>query len=142
MRYVDPSLLPDLPIAFMNSDHAEEFRLLEELGQALEAHGHGSGSIAGILERLAILAVRTREHFLHEESVMRESGFPAYLVHKAEHDRVLAEMDAEAQAFRKGGDVVRLNRYLLDVVPRWFVAHTTTMDVVTAQFVAEHARSR
>lgn len=142
MRYVDPTQLPDLPIAFMNSDHAEEFRLLEELGRALEAHGHGSGSIAGILERLALLAVHTREHFLHEESVMREAGFPAYLPHKAEHDRVLAEMDAEAQAFRKGGEVMRLTRYLLEVVPRWFVAHTNSMDVVTAQFLAEHARLR
>jgi hemerythrin len=142
MRYVDPSQLPDLPIAFMNRDHAEEFRLLEELGVALEAHGSGSGSVAGILERLALLAVHTREHFLHEESVMREAGFPAYLPHKAEHDRVLAEMDAEAQAFRKGGEVMRLTRYLLEVVPRWFVAHTTSMDVVTAHYLAEHARSR
>lgn len=142
MAYVDPSQLPDLPLGFMNRDHAEEFRLLEELGRALEAHGHGSGSIAGILERLALLAVHTREHFLHEESVMREAGFPAYLPHKTEHDRVLAEMDAEAQAFRKGGDVVRLKRYLLDIVPRWFIAHTTSMDVVTAHYVAERAPSR
>jgi hemerythrin len=142
MRYVDPSLLPDLPLAFMNRDHAEEFRLLEELGRALEEHGHGSGSVAGILERLALLAVHTREHFLHEESVMREAGFPAYLPHKAEHDRILAEMDAEAQAFRKGGDVARLRRYLLDVVPRWFVAHTTSMDVVAARYVADQAPAR
>ncbi len=142
MPYVDPSQLPDLPLAFMNSDHAEEFRLLDELGRALEAHGHGSGSVHGILERLALLAVHTREHFLHEESIMREAGFPAYLPHKTEHDRVLAEMDAEAQAFRKGGDVARLKRYLLDVVPRWFVAHTTSMDVVTAHYVAERAPSR
>ena len=97
MTYVDPSLLPDLPLPFMNRDHAEEFRLLEELGAALEAHGHGNGTAGEILERLAILAVQTREHFLHEESVMREAGFPAYLPHKAEHDRVLAEMDVEAQ---------------------------------------------
>ena len=33
---------------------------------------------------------------------MREAGFPAYLAHKAEHDRVLAEMDVEAHAYRQG----------------------------------------
>jgi hemerythrin len=142
MTYVDPHLLPDLPLPFMNRDHAEEFRLLEGLGAALEAHGHGNGTAGEILERLAILAVRTREHFLHEESVMREAGFPAYLAHKAEHDRVLAEMDVEANAYRRNGDVGRLRRYLIDVVPRWFVSHTTSMDVVTARFVAARAASR
>lgn len=139
MRYVDSRLLPDLPLPFMNRDHAEEFRLLEELGEALEAQDHGSGTAGEILERLAVLAVKTREHFLHEESVMREAGFPAYLPHKAEHDRVLAEMDVEANTYRRSGDVARLRRYLIDVVPRWFVAHTTSMDVVTARFVAAHA---
>ena len=142
MPYVDPSQLPHLPLAFMNRDHAEEFRLLEELGRALEAHGHGSGTTDEILQRLAVLAVQTREHFLHEESVMREAAFPAYLPHKAEHDRVLVEMDAEAKAFRERGDTPRLRRYLRDVVPRWFVAHTTSMDVVAAGFVAARFPSR
>ncbi|ABS27249.1 bacteriohemerythrin [Anaeromyxobacter sp. Fw109-5] len=142
MPYVDSSQLPDLPLAFMNRDHAEEFRLLEELGQALEAHGQGSGTTDEILQRLAVLAVKTREHFLHEESVMREAAFPAYLPHKMEHDRVLAEMDAEAKAFRERGDTKRLRRYLIDSVPRWFVAHTTSMDVVTAGFVAARRTPR
>ncbi|WP_242360969.1 bacteriohemerythrin [Anaeromyxobacter sp. SG17] len=141
MPYVDPSQLPDLPLPFMNRDHAEEFRLLEDLGLALAAHGDGKGAVESILERLAVLAVHTREHFLHEEAVMRETGFPAYLPHKSEHDRVLAEMDAEASAYRRSGDTARLRRYLLEVVPRWFVSHTGSMDVVTAGYVAARARS-
>lgn len=140
MRYVDPTQVPELPLAFMNTDHAEEMRLLEELGSALEAHQQG-GPAHPVLERLALLAVHTREHFLREEQLMREVGFPPYPVHKAEHDRVLAEMDAEARRFREGGDPQRLWRYLFDVVPAWFVQHIKTMDTMTARFVASKTAS-
>ncbi|GAO03918.1 bacteriohemerythrin [Anaeromyxobacter sp. PSR-1] len=136
MRFVDPSQIPELPLPFMNEDHAEEIRLLEALGEALEAHRARRGSLDAVLERLSLLAVHTREHFLREEQVMRETGFPAYPQHKGEHDRVLAEMDGEARAFREGGDPVRLRGYLFETVPAWFVQHIRTMDAMTARFVA------
>ena len=67
---------------------------------------------------------------------MRETRFPAYPAHKAEHDRVLAEMDAEARAFRDTGGGERLSRYLAEALPSWFVNHIRTMDAVTAGFLA------
>ncbi|HTN51738.1 MAG TPA: hemerythrin family protein [Anaeromyxobacter sp.] len=140
MRFVDVSQVPELPLAFMNADHAQEMRLLEELGEALDAHRAGKGSLAPVLERLALLAVHTREHFLREEQVMREAGFPAYPMHKAEHDRALAEMDLQARRFREGGDPAKLWSYLFEVVPAWFVHHIRTMDSVTARFVVSGAR--
>ena len=112
----------------VSSDDAEELPLVD-------LHGE-------ILERLSLLAVHTREHFLHEEAAMREARFPAYPVHQAEHDRVLAEMDAEARAFREHGDGARLARYLRDALPAWFVNHVRTMDVVTARFLAAASRPR
>jgi hemerythrin len=135
MGFIDASQVPKLPLAFMNADHAEEVRLLEELGQALSVHRAGEGSLEPVIERLALLAVHTREHFLREEQVMRETGFPAYPVHKAEHDRVLSEMDSEARRFREGGDPARLWTYLFQEVPAWFVHHIRTMDHMTARFV-------
>jgi hemerythrin len=136
MRLVDATQIPELPLAFMNADHAEELRLLDELGGALQAHKEAKGSLEGIIEKLALLAVHTREHFLREEQVMRETQFPAYPVHKADHDRALAEMDQEAKRFRDGGDPDRLWSYLFEVVPAWFVQHIRTMDAVTARYVA------
>ncbi len=136
MRFVDATQIPELPLAFMNADHAEEIRLLESLGDALAAHRRGEGPPAAVVERLSLLAVHTREHFLREEQVMRETRFPAYPVHKADHDRALAEMDVEARRFREGGDPDRLWSYLFEVVPAWFVHHIKTMDTVTARYVA------
>ncbi len=136
MTELDPAQLPDLPIPFMNEDHAREAGLVNDLEAALAAHARGEGTLGPILERLSLLAVHTREHFLREEAMMREARFPAYPVHKQEHDRVLAEMDAEARAFRVRGDAARLSRYLGEALPAWFMNHIRTMDVVTARFVA------
>ncbi len=139
MSEIDPSQLPDLPIPFMNADHAREAALLNDIEAALAAHARGEGTLGQILERLSLLAVHSREDFLREEAMMREARFPAYSAHKAEHDRVLAEMDSEARAFRDGGDAARLSRYLFDELPARFLDHVRTMDVVTARFVAGQA---
>ena len=140
MARLEPADLPDLPIPFMNADHLREAALVNDLEEALAAHARGAGDVARVLERLSLLAVHTREHFLREESMMRESRFPAYAAHQAEHDRVLAEMDREARAFRAGGDGARLSRYVVSTLPEWFRGHVQTMDVVTARFVASQSR--
>jgi hemerythrin len=136
MQKIDLEHLPQLPVPFMNADHAAEARLVNDVEAALDAQGRGEGTLAAVIERLSLLAVHTREHFTREETAMREARFPAYPVHKAEHDRVLAEMDAQARAFRESGDGARLARYLAQVLPAWFVNHIRTMDSVTAGYLA------
>lgn len=133
MPAIDPRQLPNLPVAFMNADHAQEARLLNEIDAALSAHRRGEGTLAAVLERLSVLAVLMRDHFLREESLMREARFPAYPRHKEEHDRVLAEMNAEARAFRESGDAGRLSRYLFETLPGWYADHVRTMDLLTAR---------
>ncbi len=120
----------------MNADHAEEGRLLDRLREALTSPAAGRGDLGPVLERVALLAVHTREHFLPEEQAMREARYPGYAAHKAEHDRVLAEMDREARRFRETGDAERLRRYLFEDVPGWFAEHVRTLDLITAGFVA------
>jgi hemerythrin len=137
MGRIEPGELPELPVPFMNEDHHRELTLVNDIEDALAAHGRGdAGGFEDVLAKLALLAVHTREHFLREETAMRETRFPAYPVHKAEHDRVLAHMDLEARLFREHGDADRLSRYLFESLPAWFRGHVRTMDVVTAEFIA------
>jgi hemerythrin len=138
MPEIDPAQLPDLPVAFMNADHARELRLVNDVEAALGSHVRGEETLEHVVERLSLLAVHTREHFLREEAMMREARFPAYPVHRAEHDRFLAEMDAEVRALRERGEGARLARYLSEKLPAWFVNHVRTLDLVTARFVAGH----
>ncbi len=136
MAEIDLEQLPQLPMAFMNVDHAREVRLVNAVEAALAAHRRGEGTLAAVLEQLSVLAVQTREDFLREETVMREAAYPGYPAHKAEHDRVLADMDAEARAFRDRGDGERLSRYLAEALPAWFVNHIRTTDAATAAYLA------
>ncbi len=134
MAYVDRSRFLELPVDFMNADHEQEFRLLEQVGEALDAQDGGGGD-ALVIERLALLAVHSREHFLREELAMRMARFTGAEAHRAEHDRALAEMDEEVRRFRETGDRERLRRYLLDAVPSWFETHIATTDLVAARFL-------
>jgi hemerythrin len=136
MTEIDPAQIPDLLLPSMNSDHAREIRIVNDVEAAVAAYRRGEGSVDQIVERLSLLAVHTREHFDREETMMRAARFPAYPAHKAEHDRVLAEMDAEARALRQHGDAERLSRYLQDALPTWYLEHTRSMDVAAARFVA------
>jgi hemerythrin len=139
MPPIDPDLTPVLPVPFMNADHAREIRLLNEVEAALEAHARGEGTLATVVELLSVLAVHTRDHFLREESMMREARFPGYARHKAEHDRVLGDMDAEVRRFRETGDGGRLSRYLFDALPTWYASHQRTLDEAAAQFAVRGA---
>lgn len=138
MSLVDVHHIPQVALSFMNDDHHLEACLLNELVDALRGQGRG-GAKAEILECLDALLDHTREHFAREESAMEDSGFPAYAVHKAEHDRVLEELKAEARAFQARGDAARLTAYVCETVPAWFVQHIQSMDLVTSRFVAAQA---
>lgn len=140
MPLVDLPAIPQVPLAFMNDDHAEEARRLNALADAIVALREGTGSKAEVLARWQALERHTREHFERENEAMRKAAFHAYPVHAGEHERVLAEMASEAAAFAEDGDAERLWIYVSQAVPAWFVRHIQTMDHVTARFVTMTAR--
>ncbi len=75
-----------------------------------------------------------RAHFLREEDLMRQYGFPHHSIHKDEHDRVRLEMD-ELEA-RLGIDGLATARdYIRTVTPPWFVAHKNSMDSAIAGWI-------
>jgi hemerythrin len=137
---IDLAAIPQVPVPFMNEDHAEEARLVNALADALAAMRAGQGSKADVLDRWQALERHTREHFEREDEAMRRVAFHAYPLHAGEHERVLAEMAAEAGAFARSGDAERLWIYVTQAVPAWFVRHIQTMDQVTARFVAAAPR--
>ena len=135
MSHVDLAAIPQVALPFMNDDHVEEGRLLNAAIDATKAHVGGKVPVESVLHGYEALLQHTQEHFGREEEAMRRAGFPAYAVHKGEHDRVVDEMEAEETHFRETGDTKRLLAYLSEAVPAWFVAHIQSMDTVTAQFV-------
>ena len=128
--------IPQVAVAFINDDHREEAQRLNDLADAVRGHQGGKVAVETVLHRLEALHEHTQEHFAREEEAMKKARFPPFPVHKAEHDRVLEEMESEETHFRETGDTARLWRYVADVVPSWFVSHIQSMDQVTAAFVS------
>jgi hemerythrin len=123
---------PQVALAFMNHDHAEFVEMREQLLAALAQQGDP----AEVDALLAHLLEHTRTHFGEEERMMREAQFPPYPVHKGEHDRVLADMEAHVAQWQQGRDAAALRSWLDKDVGDWFVHHVGMMDFVTARFIA------
>jgi len=136
MSLVSPDRIPQVAVTFMNEDHREEAMRLNDLADAVKGHRAGKVPVETVLHRFEALFQHTQEHFAREEAAMREAGFPPFPVHKAEHDRVVEEMESEETHFRETGDTARLWQYVSQAIPAWFVSHIESMDQVTAGFIA------
>jgi hemerythrin len=122
---------PLVALDFMNRDHEEFVALRGKLLDLIAA-----GSTDGIDGQLDELQRHTIRHFADEEKAMQETGFPAYPVHRGEHDAVLADMATSIERWRRARDVEALRDWLDAAVGEWFVNHVSSMDMVTARFVA------
>ncbi len=129
--------LPEVALAEMNAVHQEEMRLLREFIATLEACDHGHESRDALDPLLGALLDHLQAHFRGEEARMEAAAFPPYAVHKAEHDRVLAEARAVAEAWLRFRDYDTLRRYFCEMLPRWMFDHVATMDRVTAAYLVE-----
>jgi hemerythrin len=142
MALVDLDAIPQVPLDFVNADHREEARLLNEVADAILAHRDARTGPEPVVARFEALFEHTQAHFGREEQAMRDAGFPPYPVHRGEHERVLEQLATEGRAFAESGDVDRLWAYVSRDVPAWFIGHIQSMDLVTAQFVSMRGRSQ
>ena len=76
-----------------------------------------------------------RTHFDREEELMDKHGFFATEIHKAEHQRVLKELNLIIK-MAEAGDLSAAKRYVEWEFTEWFVIHHETMDSATANFLA------
>lgn len=115
----------DVGIGFMDMDHAEAADLINALAEAAPER------------RIPMLEEFIRhcsEHFAREEAMMDRVGFFAAMQHKAEHARVLAELDEVLKGLRAGQ---AQDEYFQESLPDWLINHRDTMDFVTAQYAQQ-----
>jgi hemerythrin len=129
---------PQVPLDFMNRDHAEFVALRAGLLAQLDAQSP-EAALDGLLDELL---EHTRHHFAEEERQMQETRFPPFTLHKGEHDAVLADMAAKINQWKQGRKWNDLRAWLEGAVGDWFVNHVTTMDFVTAGFIAARRGER
>ncbi|MEK9711828.1 MAG: hemerythrin family protein [Thalassolituus sp.] len=123
---------PKLPVSFMNEEHEVFIGLMNDAEQSLTM-----GTFQ--LQHFRRLVQHCQEHFAHEEREMLKAGFPAYRQHKAEHDRTLMVMNGLLKQYDLDENIEPLLNFIQDTLPDWFSAHITTLDTVTAHFLANHS---
>ena len=67
--------------------------------------------------------------------MMLEKQFPAYQMHKSEHDNALKLMQEKFNLWQEAKDINILKIYLIEDVPLWFKNHISSMDTITASFL-------
>lgn len=132
----DPRRMPEVAREDMNAVHAEEIELVNRLGALVDAVAAGAATPQQLTEALHEWRVHTQAHFDNEHRIMEESGFPAYPVHRAEHERVLAQLDALIEAWEQTQEIEPVRAFLFETWPAWFDNHVNTMDFATAHFAS------
>lgn len=102
----------------MDSTHREFVSLAESAATA------PADKLAPALQQLV---EHTREHFQEEESRMQTVNHRLLPEHRAEHQRILGDMERLCQRAEKGrGAMARA--WVADNLMEWFSAHARTMD--------------
>ncbi len=128
--------IPDVAVKEMNQIHKTEIDILNKLYKAIEAYEEGKAS-AEVIDVLFDEFVKdVKEHFSFEQQLMEKYNFFAYPMHRAEHDRVLYELQSLEKVWKEERDIEALKNYLEKNFVPWIINHVQTMDTVTAQFLS------
>jgi len=133
---IDKTDLPVVAMDFMNDVHEEDREIINELFELILTYENEATSVnkENINTKYKQWTQHTIEHFQGEEVKMQELNFPPYPMHKSDHDKALAQMDAVFQEWDESSDAKVLKTYFIEVLPSWLVQHIQTMDTVTASF--------
>jgi len=126
--------LPMVAIPSMNDTHLEEMLIINRLDTA--AKNNDVEAVPKILEELI---EHTGIHFSNEESMMEKALFPAFLTHKAEHDRHLHELKALTKYFDTHKDTKAVSVYIEGNLEKWLIHHIETMDTITAHYLEQRS---
>ncbi len=124
--------LPMVAMSSMNDTHLEEILIINRLDTA--ARNDETGAVSDILNELF---EHTFMHFSDEEDMMEETLFPAFQMHKSEHDRHLHELKSIIKYFEEKKDTKAICAYIEGNLKPWLINHIKTMDTVTAMFLQE-----
>lgn len=137
MELINATTLPLVAMDFMNKVHEEDVAIINTLFNALrnyEADDSQSNQLAITLQFQEWFE-HTIAHFQGEEEQMLHYHFPAYEIHKQEHNSALLQMDDIFRTWQSTHNAFALITYLSDSLAPWLHHHIQTMDTATAQFL-------
>lgn len=106
----------------LDDQHGILMDTMNELRLAL-VHGSGRDKVSDLLGQLVEF---TRMHFSSEERVLEQHGFPGLSAHRAEHRRLLGQIEETAHRAQHSEELGM--RQLLNFLRDWYVGHIEGAD--------------
>ena len=111
-----------------------EHRVFFELVQSIAAAEAQEASRDKIRRLIAETTKYAEFHFLSEENIMIDVGYPNFEEHRELHKSLLRKMQKYVVSFESGDSNIHdLVRFLVD----WFVKHTTTEDLLLSKYIKQ-----
>ncbi len=111
--------------------HADLVRLARGLHKAF-SEGRSAAEIELILRESEDIA---NQDFLHEESAMRETGFPDYASHKVEHEALSKDIALLKEQLKNEGPTSTLAVHNQRRIREWLVGHLEVADAELSNFL-------
>ncbi len=110
-------------VAVIDDDHKKLVGMVNELYDAMQA-GRGRDALGHILDGLVQY---TRFHFAREEKFFAQTGYPAAVQHKQEHD-ALTHQVLDVQQKYAAGATATLSLDVLHFLRDWLIKHIQGSD--------------
>lgn len=117
----------------IDREHQILFGIVESLNEAMRA-GEGRQRLESLL---AETVKYSRQHFSHEEALMRAAGFPELDSHKREHAELSSLIQAFQSRFQNGETTITIQ--LMQFLIHWLERHTTTCDLRFAAYLSSRS---
>jgi len=137
---ISTSDFPEVPFQRMHDVHLEEVEMINDIYELIVEIEAGANKSPTLTENLDELLAHTKEHFSNEERLMQEAHFPPYSMHKGAHDLFLADLEGAVDDWRESQAIGPIAMFLRLKLPRWMKDHISSMDNVTAGFLAMQAQ--
>lgn len=117
----------------IDGEHRIFLGLIKKLAEDIGSNRHRDR----VLRTFAEVVKYAEFHFLSEENLMLDVGYPDYAAHHALHEELLAELRRHRQDYEQDRiDLLAVVQFLLE----WFVRHTVSEDVKIGAFMADAER--
>ena len=113
----------------IDSQHKKLVDLINELHDEMMAY-KGKDVLGKVLSELLSY---TKTHFFTEEKIMNSNGYPAYLTHKQEHDKLTKKV-AELKNDFDAGKIV-LGTEVMKFLKDWLTNHIMKSDKAYTPFL-------
>lgn len=117
--------------AQIDQQHQSLFKLAGDLNNAM-LQGAGGAVLTKTLDKLVEY---TRNHFRDEETLMRQSNYPGYSAHKAEHDELTRQVLELKRALESGKSSLTIET--MHFLSGWLTKHIADRDKKIAEYLAE-----